>query len=207
MRQGADGLEPHPLAKAIAPDAQTPPAGTSILWGFVGSSADPGVVRLWLDPAFSRYADVPTEAIRANRPADDGPTCLWIDSRAKLQFGTVQSHEVEAAFLSGAIAQAHMRAAARAPAAAWAVRGAPAIIVTDFPCPYSHVGCASKPIICGHSDVCPETSDCGSGVVCFESSHLFCPSGFGCPPQTLEDCPIHSFGVCPPPTFEMDCRG
>jgi hypothetical protein len=100
VRRGADGLEPHPLAEALTPEGAEAPTGASTLWGYVGSRAQESVIRLWLDSSFTQYADVPAEAILANRTSEtDGRTCLWVDRKAKIKYGVVASQELEAQFL------------------------------------------------------------------------------------------------------------
>jgi hypothetical protein len=208
VRRGADGLEPHPLAEALTPEGAEAPTGASTLWGYVGSSAQESVIRLWLDSSFTQYADVPAEAILANRTSEaEGRTCLWVDRKAKIKYGVVASQELEAQFLSGAIS-----AASLATAASQSLMGRIAALRQQ-----SLAGCVTKPLSPGG---CPPTVACGPTIDCWvyaswpacgasrldlcgPSSNLSCPTG-GDPCPTVGGCPVPSFDICPPPTFECN---
>jgi len=112
----------HPLVEALASDPNQPPKPATRLFGFPGPAADSKSTRLWLDEELSSYVDIPDEAILHSQTlAEDRGTLLWVDPAARLGYSKVESHEVQARFLAGQIADANL---------GWAVRTAvPAALI------------------------------------------------------------------------------
>jgi hypothetical protein len=106
------GVPHHPLVEALASDPNQPPGRATRLFGLPGPAADANSTRLWLDSDLTSYVDVPNDAIlHSHTLENDQGTTLWVDPAAKLTYSRTQSHEVQADFLSGSIAQGNLGAA------------------------------------------------------------------------------------------------
>lgn len=112
-RSGSKGIPHHPLVAALASDPSKPPEKATKLFGYPGPAAEKGTIRLWLDSDLTSYVDVPDEAILHSQTLpDDQGTWLWVDPTATLTVSSTQSHEVQAEFLGGSIADRNLAAAA-----------------------------------------------------------------------------------------------
>lgn len=112
-RSGSKGIPHHPLVSALASDPSKPPEKATKLFGYPGPAAEKGAIRLWLDSDLTSYVDVPDEAILHSQTLpDDQGTWLWVDPAATLTVSSTQSHEVQAEFLGGSIAERNLAAAA-----------------------------------------------------------------------------------------------
>jgi hypothetical protein len=106
------GVPNHPLVEALASDPSKPPERATKLFGFPGPAADADTTRLWLDAELTTYVDVPNDAIIHSQTLEnDKGTILWVDPAAKLTYSSTQSHEVQAEFLGGSIAERNLGAA------------------------------------------------------------------------------------------------
>lgn len=105
----------HPLVEALASDPGKPPERATKLFGYPGPAADAKTTRLWLDLDLTSYVDVPDDAILHSQTLEnDQGTFLWVDPAATLTYSSTQSHEVQADFLGGSIAERSLGAAAPA---------------------------------------------------------------------------------------------
>src|ERR1700754_3167830 len=112
-RSGSKGIPHHPLVAALASDPSKPPEKATKLFGYPGPAAEKGSLRLWLDTDLTTYVDVPDAAILHSQTLpDDQGTWLWVDPAATLTVSSTQSHEVQADFLGGSIAEGNLAAAA-----------------------------------------------------------------------------------------------
>jgi len=156
---GGGGIPTHPLVEALAPDPAQPPQRAARLFGYPGPSTDPNATRLYLDHDLSSYIEVPHDAIRHSQTLEnDAGTIVWVDPSATVTHSTTQSHEVQADFLSGGIAQQHLGAAAAAGAGpAGAIFPTPTVQVTHFgPCLSDFVRCGWTRIPhCWQTETCP----------------------------------------------------
>lgn len=114
-KTGSKDIPHHPLVAALAPDPDKPPARATKLFGYPGPASGDGAVRLWLSTDLTSYVEVPSEAIiHSQTLKNDQGTRLWVEPSAKLTYSSAQSHEVEAEFLGGSIAEGNLAAAAPA---------------------------------------------------------------------------------------------
>lgn len=166
MAQGKSGrgkgVPHHPLVEALASDPSSPPKKATQLFGYPGPAADAKATRLWLDLELTGYVDVPDEAILHSQTLeDDQGTYLWVDPEATLTYSSAQSHEVQADFLGGSIAERNLGAAVPAgglgilPTVATVCRPTLGITCTiaepcgHIPPPSLGVRCPSSDVICG----------------------------------------------------------
>lgn len=106
------GVPYHPLVEALASDPNKPPERAKRLFGFPGPAAEANSTRLWLDLDLTGYIDVPNDAIKHSQTLEDNRgTILWVDPAATLTYSSIQSHEVQADFLGGSIAERNLAAA------------------------------------------------------------------------------------------------
>lgn len=167
----------HPLVEALVPDPSQPPRKSVQLFGYPGKSTTPRVTRLWLDLDLTSYVDVPDEAIvHCKVLENDQGTMLWVDAGTKLAYSTIQSQEIQADFLSGSIASAHLGAAS-ATAAAQAA-GAPNALRASLVCASQFNVCQQYSIF-GHGP-CIATALCHTTIQgpCLVSHKAGCPSVF-----------------------------
>lgn len=150
-------LKQDALVERLAPDPAAP-ADVVVLSGFVGTSARPGYWRLYLTADLAQYVEIADADIVHHQPIADtqstvGGTTLWVRRSATLAHTQTASREVQAQFLTGAIASG---AAAGAGAARAAVRGK---------VHYDSV------------NLCPtDVGPCASDVRCPTASWRFCPT-------------------------------
>jgi hypothetical protein len=208
---GASGgkIPTHPLVEALVPDPGEPPQRTTRLFGYPGPSTDSNATRLYLDQDLSTYVDVPNDAIRHSQTLEnDQGTHVWVDPAAPLKFSTTQTHEVQADFLSGSIAQQHLASATAAGAALGAIHPTPTVQVTHVAaCMSDFVACGFTHIPhCWRTETCPPSHFVPCASAGFTCSHLVaCGVGTpllsvtpGCLPSVRVQCPPHSFfRVCP----------
>jgi hypothetical protein len=199
---GASGgkIPTHPLVEALVPDPGEPPQRTTRLFGYPGPSTDSNATRLYLDQDLSTYVDVPNDAIRHSQTLEnDQGTHVWVDPAAPLKFSTTQTHEVQADFLSGSIAQQHLGTAAAAGAVPGAVLPTPTIQVTHFgPCMSDFAPCGFTQIPhCWRTETCPPSHfvPCGTYIPP-------CPSaGFTCTHLVVCGVGTPLLSVACPPTL------
>src|SRR6266481_3275541 len=109
------------VSRIVGDPAQ--PADTIWLTGFLGPSSEAGHTRVYSDPSFETYVDVPTDAIIHTEPLpkDQSPlggSYVWIKKDAEVLHGKVGTERKKAKFLEGPIQQAFAaQAAAAAPGA------------------------------------------------------------------------------------------
>jgi hypothetical protein len=137
------GVPHHPLVEALASDPNQPPKPATRLFGFPGPAADANATRLWLDEELRTYVDVPDDAIYHYRTLDNEEgTILWVDPAATLTHTAPRAEEVQADFLSGAIAQ---RQIVKIPGKA---QLGPHQSFPMWECTSQLVACPSWPVIC-----------------------------------------------------------
>src|SRR5215510_14885815 len=188
----------HDLSSKVVTDPAHPPDALLLL-GIPGTSSEAGHTRLYFDPQFSSYIDIPDDAILHSQeiPRDESPfgqSYVWVKRDALMAQGKAAASRLKAGFLEGAIAQAYLSGAAGGAAAGpniqptlsiWCPTLGPACWPTAFRCP-------------AHTPACPQMAptafQCASGPqVCLPTAVIVCqPSPF---------CPIPTFGLCPRPTL------
>jgi hypothetical protein len=194
-RSGSKGIPHHPLVSALASDPSKPPERATKLFGYPGPAAEKGAIRLWLDSDLTTYVDVPDEAILHSQTLpDDQGTWLWVDPGATLTVSSTQSHEVQAEFLGGSIAERNLAAAGPVGGG-----GGGGLNTTAATCRESlSTGCTVL-------DNCVETAlpVCEERV---ETRPTLCASWFPeCPGVSAPaECPTASPG-CTPPTSTTRC--
>lgn len=199
MAQGKSGrgkgVPHHPLVEALASDPNSPPRKATQLFGYPGPAADAKATRLWLDLELTGYVDVPDEAILHSQTLeDDQGTYLWVDPEATLTYSSAQSHEVQADFLGGSIAERNLAAAA--PAA-----GIANIQTVATVCRRTlGIACTHVPELCGHRAPSTVVHCASRDVICAQivSARTACP--------TVEPmCPPRLSAVPRCPTVEPMC--
>jgi hypothetical protein len=208
-------VEPHPLVKALNPDPAKPPQRTTKLFGYPGDSPEEGATRLWLDLDLTSYVDVPNEAFLYSQTLpDDAGTILWVAADAKLGFGSVSSHAVQAEFVTGALLTAHMATAQPSGFPGQPVAGIqPTPPATIAGC-QSHFGPCPTPTavtgVCCHSQFGPCQSQVGPCLTLSPTIAICCQTNIGpCHTRTFQ-CPtqpaicFHS-QVTPCPTQPAIC--
>jgi hypothetical protein len=111
---GKGELSEHPLVAKLRPDPNKPYEPTVKLAGYVGRSTEDGKVRLYptLDD-LSTYLDIRREDIVHAEAAPEsvlehGGTYVWVKQSAEVTQGQTQTTKVQAQFLGGPIAEAHL---------------------------------------------------------------------------------------------------
>src|SRR2546421_1796240 len=102
------------ISKIVKDPAQPP--DVLLLTGYLGASSEPGYTRLYFDPQFSNYVEIPDAAILHTQkiPAEQSPlgeSYVWIDKNAEIIHGKVGPNRPKAKFLEGPIFQDFMRGA------------------------------------------------------------------------------------------------
>jgi len=155
---GKGELSEHPLIAKLRPDPSKPYEPTVKLAGYVGRSTEEGRIRLYptLDD-LSTYLDIRREDIVHAEAAPEsalehGGTYVWVKQSAEVTHGQTQTTKVQAQFLGGTIAEAHL-----APEEA-ALGIAPAVTLNTL-CPGATCGATCFRTICGGATcfrtVCP----------------------------------------------------
>jgi hypothetical protein len=178
MAQGrsarSKGVPHHPLVEALASDPSSPPQRATKLFGFPGPAADAKATRLWLDLDLTGYVDVPDDAILHSQTLENEEgTYLWVDPTATLTHSGAQSHEVQAEFLGGSIAERNLGGAA--PAAGPGIY--PTLATTGCRVPSIDI-CTVVPELCGHQIVSARTACPTVAPVCghLRSAATHCPT-------------------------------
>ena len=167
------------LAARVVKDPANPPS-TLLLQGFLGDSTEADHRRLYLDPLFSSYVDIPNDAILHTQDAPEaaGPlagTHVWINRDAQLLHGQAGTGRVRASFLEGPIYSDYLsRMQAGAGAAGAGAAGAGGLVT--------------------HPPICP-----GISQLCAPTWH------HQCPPTPLQQCPTPLHPLCPPSPFHPAC--
>ena len=196
------GVESHPLVKALASDPTKPPKRSTKLFGYPGPSAQSGSTRLYMDLELTSYVDVPNAAILHSQTLpDDQGTVLWVEADATLTYSTApQSHEVQAEFLSGSIAEGHLGAAA---SVGGGVAGAPPQLTAT--CPLTHVPiCGPVTIVPGCAPTHVPPCNVTHTPPCIPTHLTPCPTQHVsvdtvCPTHQVSVCvvcPTHQVSVC-----------
>ncbi len=108
-------IKEDPLVAALLPDPGKLPVNAAVLRGFIGKSLKEGSWRLYLDAELSEYVEIPeSEILYAREFPDGGGTAVWVPGTLTLDRVRVAATQIQAEFLSGAIAAAGLRAAVRA---------------------------------------------------------------------------------------------
>ncbi|MGO9781823.1 MAG: hypothetical protein ACLPKE_36245 [Streptosporangiaceae bacterium] len=108
-------LNEDPLVAALVPDPAQLPVNAAVLRGFIGKSLDEGSWRLYLDAELTEYVEIPkAEILYARELPDGGGTAVWVPGTLRLDRVRVAATQIQAEFLSGAIAAAGLRAAVQA---------------------------------------------------------------------------------------------
>jgi len=196
-RRAAANIKPHPLVEALVPDPSQPPVKATRLFGYPGAGTDDGTTRLYQDLDLTSFVDIPNDAILHSQTLEnDAGTLVWVDPSATVRHSTVQSHEVQADFLSGGIQEAHLAAAAGMEG----IRAAPGLM----PTPTLHTMCfICQPTI---GTPCPPSLGiaCTYAPPCHVVSYAVPCATRACPSLQA---PCVSIGiVCPFPTREPRCR-
>ena len=186
----------NPIVGKIVKDPKSPP-NALCLRGFVGDSSEEKSIRLYFNPDFSDYVDVPEDAVLHSEPVPEawspfGAMYVWIERDAELMHG---SERIKANFMQGRIFQ--QQAGAQAAAAAQAQVQPQAV-----PFPGGGAGGAGGPggfqftPLPTPPFVCPPSPP----VVCPPSPPAFCPPSppAFCPPSPPAFCPPSPPVVCPP---------
>lgn len=105
-------LKLHPLIERLVEDPAAPPDVTELV-GYLGKSTRAGHVRVYASLDLNEYTDVPEAAVRhaeevPETELEHGGTRLWLDAKAEVVHEVRSTLRVEARFLEGAIAQAHL---------------------------------------------------------------------------------------------------
>jgi hypothetical protein len=155
-----------------------------MLSGYVGASSEPGHTRLYLDPEFRSYVEIPNDAILhtqeiAPEQSILGGSLVWIPRNAQLIHGTAAPARIKATFLEGRLQQAYGAMAAPGPQrqagtlrTCFLVCGEPTVrCVTPgkqcsihIPCNSTSWDCPTHAIGCGGTGVCSFNEFCGTGV-------------------------------------------
>jgi hypothetical protein len=185
-------LQQHPLVDALRPDPTQPPADVAVLQGFLGKSPTEGVWRLYLTPALDEYVEIPeSDIVHAQDLPDGGGTIVWVPKSLSLPHTRTQSQQVQADFLSGAIAARALPSAA-----------SPAGQVTPTIMHPTTTVIPSIGIVCPTPTATPSVH-----VICPTppvSVHILCPT-----PSAVHACGHVTLPLCPtetiPPTHLIRC--
>ncbi|MGI9417105.1 MAG: hypothetical protein ACR2RA_04625 [Geminicoccaceae bacterium] len=225
----SDGSKPkaNPIVGKIVKDPKSPP-NALCLRGFVGDSSEDKSIRLYFDPNFSDYVDVPEAAILHSEPVPEawspfGAMYLWIERDAELMHG---SERIKANFMQGRIFQQQagmqQQAAAapqpqRAPQAPFGGQAGfqitPPPITPVVPCPTQPMqGCPPSPFgpcITPPAQFCPPPTlpdNCRTPIFpCLPppppTPFFPCPTNpnIDCPPSPPVLCQTNAGPFCPPP--------
>ena len=183
------------------------PADTIWLTGFLGPSSEDGHTRVYSDPSFETYVDVPTDAIIHTEPLpkDQSPlggSYVWLKKDAEVLHGKVGTERKKAKFLEGPI-----QAAFAAQAGAAAPGGGVGILPTDNP------GCGptrfppqcQSPNLLGCLSPLPHCPPPSDFVRCPSPNLLGCQSPLphcqsavdACPTRIPQFCHTHFPAYCP----------
>lgn len=217
------GLQQHPLVDALRPDPNQPPPDVTVLQGFLGKSPTDGAWRLYLTSALDEYVEIAESNILHSQTLPDGAgTIVWVPKSLSLSHIKTHSQQVQADFLSGAIAARALPTTASTPGTiqptvmrptATVIPSLHAICPTPTAVHSIHVACPTPPVPSLHV-ICPTPSAlhaCGhpSLPLCLTetippTNLARCPQSvvFPCHRVTLpfspsEACMPSVLGVCP----------
>jgi hypothetical protein len=200
-RSGSKGIPHHPLVAALASDPSKPPEKATKLFGYPGPAAEKGSIRLWLDTDLTTYVDVPDAAILHSQTLpDDQGTWLWVDPEAKLTVSSTQSHEVQADFLGGSIAEGNLAAAAPAANLNLTFQTAATVCPRSLgiTCTFINTGCFEP----SFNRCITSGPPCGEGVTAATVCRTLPPvcepviSSVRCPTRSPVECPVISDVRC-----------
>ncbi|MEO1700343.1 MAG: hypothetical protein AAFU73_23855, partial [Planctomycetota bacterium] len=168
------------IVKKVVGDASDPVAST-LLRGYVGESSEPEHVRLYVDPSFGAYVEIPADDVlhvhdTQSKSAPLGPAYVWVRLGSELKHGHTGS-----SYLKGEIADALSDAAA----SQQATTGLPVCPATVLPTQF--------PPVCGGNAAAHTPEDPMSiqtmitlpPPICTPTSVPFCPT-----PQNITIPPI-----------------
>jgi len=189
------------LAEALVPDPSAAPPDAVVLHGWVGNSTDPSRLRLYTTNDMRSYVEIPeAEVLHSQQLPDDQGTVVWVPRSLVLKQHTTQSAEVQAQFLSGGIAAAHLSGIGAVDTAAHVQPTPPATLLFCHPTTYP---------ACFHSQVvaCPPTLPFCPTELCPPSRWVICPTPtihpYICFHTVLAQCPTRL--ACPPITAAYVC--
>ena len=162
-REHASPLRPDAVIDELVNDPSTAES-LIVLPGFLGRSTQPGKWRLYSTPALNEYIDIAESDIVHSVQSDPGPTSLgrtilWLTPSAQVKYTRTSVQTVQAEFLQGPIAQ----------------RPAP-------PTGFLRASAGRNPYLRYNSvNIC--LSD-----FCSEDVPRYCPTHWGCGPDTNLDC-------------------
>lgn len=117
VRKDGPDLSPHPLVTKLHPEPDEHGANATFI-GYLGPSSKPDHHRVYLDPSFSAYVEVPAHAIVATTPANSGddnsPTHVVVKADAPVRHVNVATQTGSASYLAGSIASAYLAAGSTA---------------------------------------------------------------------------------------------
>lgn len=196
------------ITEALVPDPSQPAPDAVVLHGYVGNSPDPNNLRLYLDHELKSHVEIPeAEVLHSEQLPDDQGTLVWVTKTLSLPLHSTHSSDVQAQFLTGGIAAAHMPSSGPADMAVQLphIQPTPAVSIV-FHCQTRFRPCWTPPETIFHCQTrfipCmtpPET------IIQCHTVHPPCfhPTPLGTCPITLpfcrtEACPPSDFVACPP---------
>jgi hypothetical protein len=183
-KQGDESkLKADPLVDQIVGDPNSP-RRSRLLQGFVGDSATDGYTRLYLDPQFSWWVEIPKSSILATKTAESRGTPIettfaWVSIDAELKW--------------------HPRSRSTTAPSPTQVDCPP---ITEFPvCPGITYFSSCPPT---YDPYCPApTYDCSRGGY---FGPRYPTITVGCPPITTAACPPQTIHTdCPTPSYNLPC--
>ena len=101
------------IVSKIVSDPSNPPE-VILLSGYLGSSSESGHIRLYFDPKFSKYIEIPETAIKHSQPipverSPLGGSYVWILRDADIIHGNVGTTRTTAKFLEGPIVEEYLK--------------------------------------------------------------------------------------------------
>jgi hypothetical protein len=175
------------VTAALVPDPSQSPPDAVVLHGWVGNSTDPNLLRLYLSHDMRTFVDVPeAEVLHSRQLPDDQGTLIWLPRTLSLTHQSTQSAEVQAQFLSGSIAGAHLPSAGPTDIASQLPHVQPTPPYTILYC-HTHVHMCPTPLL-----TCPVTLPFCPTEACQPSRLIICPT-----PSAVYLCMHTQVGPCP----------
>ena len=161
QRKRADrpALEQDPLVDALVPDPGQGPPNATVLEGYLGKSTTEDAWRLYLTRELDRYVELTEGEILHTQPRPDDGTRVWVRRDLSLEVQRVQTAQVQAEFLGGALARARLRQAATGSAA----------VAFDLQAALAYAQRRTRQYSCRRCDAAPTIED-----ICAASEILTC---------------------------------
>ncbi|HWB86863.1 MAG TPA: hypothetical protein VG675_22145 [Bryobacteraceae bacterium] len=175
-------LKQDRLVEQLIPDpgAHTP---TIQLTGWLGKGTQEGTWRLYLTPRLDEYVQFSDKDVVHTQPLQPdqsplGGTMVWLQGGTVLQHTQIVGRQVQADFLSGAVASGLMPGAPAAVQTAAALKGAPAGNTRGYQCSVNqHIpACQIRTDVCGINS---GDLTCASGAFC-PTREFVCGGTVGC---------------------------